>query len=226
MSEKRADNFFLTVDEISILLMLSGMETMYGFQSEKQKGFSEKEAKEAVFSLGRKGFAKEEKGNIKLIDSLKEVIDIIVNASIVVSAKRQGMDFNTLCLYANGNSWEERVVCVEIAGAEEIFRVGMMKDIISCLDEKGFLPEQLLEDNVLYQPEEILPDKKWDENDWQSGIELVNAKTGELLGELLFYKRPITDLLVEREAEGKRIFAYSKKMIRERLDMQLERSVI
>lgn len=226
MKIKSADGFFLTGEELVLLLMLHGVKQLYGFQIPALEGFTEQEAKQALFSLGQKGFAQEADGGIRLEAGLKKLVEQVAQADRVIHAKRQGTFPAGICLYIKeSGTGAKGAVCLEALGeTADLLRISYQEEIVSCLEEKGFLLEELLEDDTLFCDAEQSPELDWEEESWQTSLEMVDAVTGEAQMKLLLYKRPITDKILEITNEGRKVYLYSKRMLEERLFCGMERS--
>ena len=227
MKQKSADGFFLKGEELLVLLLLSGVEKLYGFQIPAMEHFTEREAEQAIFTLGQKGFAVEEAGQIKLNDKVKAFVELMVSADSAVYAQKNGLKMESLCLYLNSAEKEKPVVCMEIIGEEgKILRISFYENVLTCIEEKGFLLEEIFADDMLYQENEWKEDIDLKNMKWQTSLEVSNVRTGELQKRLLFFKCPIKDFLLEEAGEKKTIYVYSRRMLKKRLYEEAERDEI
>ncbi len=214
------DSVLLSIEEYTLLLLLSGKKSVYGFDVAKMHDLTEIEAKQAMFSLGRKGFLEETPLGAKMSDAIRIMITLICDAVRFSVIKRSEPVPATACLYHVSDPTVSTVVCAELIGTEgQIVRLSMYESEVECMRNKGFFLEEVIGDDSLYSPEELdineLPDSEADH--WQIRLEDLGTELGSKTREFLFYKRPVVDLIRVRENNKTRLYAYSERLFSELL---------
>lgn len=228
MSEMSADGIFLTTKEFTLLLLLKGLKKLYGFQIPGMSEFRQEDGTKALFSLVKKGFLSQKDDGLTASEPLGEILRGICGAGYVVYAKRQQPSFGELCLYVKNLAADAPAFSVEMVGSgDSLIKVSIWNRQMDCLEEKGFLLEEICSDELLYKKEPRAADADLKPDEWQTRLTFTDAGTGKEKGSISLYKRPVDDLIVQ-EMAGEEVcfYAYSRRKLAELLSEKEEKKEI
>lgn len=212
MGESRPDSYFLQDKELYVLLMLLGVEQFYGLQTTVE--LSEKTVSETLFSLTKKEYLIPTEGGFHMKEHLRGILVNMVQAQRIITANKE--KDNSICIYLG-----EHVISLEEKwGLSDSFRIGIQEDWMQILSAKGFLLDELMADDLLYDTEEAQPDSEWRREEWTSQI-IVLHKDGSIITENRLYKRPLDDLILVTRGLEEQCYHYSERLVRELIEKEM-----
>lgn len=211
MGENRPDSYILSTSELHVLLMLLGVEQFYGLQTEIS--LSEKEISETIFDLSRREYIVASEKGLRMKEHLKEILLSLTQSERIIFASKE--QEKSICVYLG-----KQVISLEKQwNGMDSFRIGIQDDWFQTLSDKGYLLEELLADDLLYETEEIEYDAKWQLKDPMSVINIVH-KDGSVIAENQLFKRPLKDMILVIQ-DGEHYFSYSERLLRELVEKEI-----
>lgn len=208
----KPNSYILMDGELYVLLMLFGVEQFYGLQTEMD--LSERHVSEILFSLTRKEYLKPFGDVFEMKEHLKEILISMIQAERILIAYNEKND--SICIYLG-----EHIVSLEKQwGMVDAFRIGIHDDWMQVLSDKGYLLEELIADDLLFNDEETQPDSDWKQEEYKSKITIL-MPDGSPVAENKLYKRPLNDLIVVTKGEEEQCYHYSERLFRQLVDKEI-----
>lgn len=234
--------YYLKDLELALFLSLKGMKELYGFRMKHIQNPKPELIYQTIFELKKENLLSvpksqsHEKKQITIDPELDQILDTIKDAEKILLYFNMQSERPDRCIYLGNEA-----VLISAYGISgnmnriENVSVSMLPETIC---ECGFCIEELLDDESIYEEDEIeyaalqekadsLFDKEFgtlDKKEWRNVsdcLKLVSVKSRKCIRQYLLIKDGLNDYFSVTDREGSHIYTYSKRKVMEMLEKDI-----
>lgn len=234
--------YYLKDLELALFLSLKGMKELYGFRMKHIQTPDPALIYQTIFELKKESLLsvqksqEHEKEQITINPELDQVLDIIKNAEKMLLYFNRQSERPDRCIYLGDQA--VLISAYGVTGNMNLIESVPVDELPEKICECGFCIEELLNDESIYQEDEIeypalqqkadvLFDKEFatlDNTEWGSVtdcLKLISLKSRKYIRQYLLIKEGLNDYFIVTDKERSHVFMYSRKKVMDTLRIDL-----
>lgn len=226
--------YYLKDLELALFLSLKGMKELYGFRMKHIQSPEPAHIYQTIFELKKENLLtvhksqNHEKEQITINPEMDQILDSIKDAEKILLYYNRQSEHPDRCIYLGDMA--VLISAYGMSGNMNLIESVPVDALPETVCECGFCIEGLLEDESIYQEEEInnpalqekadaLFDKDFgtlDKSEWGSVtdcLKLISVKSRKCIRQYLLVKDGLNDYFTVTDQEGSRVYMYSRKKV-------------